>query len=81
MTGASGGGGKTGNTLGDEIVAVVEDLYVKDEYRERGIATQLLRKVVKVRRRKLPLSKGFETFYGICQKDFLLSPQSALCAP
>ena len=35
-------------TVGEDIVAVVEDLYVRPEYRNIGVATQLLRKVLKV---------------------------------
>ena len=35
---------------GEDIMAVVEDLYVTDSYRGRGVATQLLRKVIKVRK-------------------------------
>ena len=33
---------------GDDPVAVVEDLYVRQDFREKGIATQLLRRVIKV---------------------------------
>ena len=35
--------------MGDDPVAVIEDLYVNPAYRGRGIATQLFRKVLKVR--------------------------------
>jgi len=32
----------------DDPVAVIEDLFVKQEFRERGIATQLWKKALKV---------------------------------
>ena len=34
--------------MGDDPVAVIEDLFVNPAYRGRGIATQLFRKVLKV---------------------------------
>ena len=39
---------RTVNSGHDDPVAVIEDLYVKTKYRNRGIATQLWRKVLKV---------------------------------
>ena len=39
---------RTVNSGHDDPVAVIEDLYVKPKYRNRGIATQLWRKVLKV---------------------------------
>ena len=41
------GGGS--NAHHDDPVAVIEDLYIKPQYRSYGIATQLWRKVLKVR--------------------------------
>jgi len=38
---------RTVNSGHDDPVAVIEDLYVKSKYRNRGIATQLWRKVLK----------------------------------
>ena len=39
----------TNNGSNDDPVAVIEDLYIKPSYRGYGIATQLWRKVLKVR--------------------------------
>ena len=39
----------TSNPHHDDPIAVIEDLYIKPQYRGYGIATQLWRKVLKVR--------------------------------
>ena len=48
----TGGGSNVSNTgynaHHDDPVAVIEDLYIKPQYRRCGIATQLWRKVLKV---------------------------------
>ena len=62
--------GANGACSTDDPVAVVEDLYVAPDYRGRGIATQLFRKVLQVSSQFAALPLPLFTLISCCKWHF-----------
>ncbi len=63
-------------------MAVVEDLYVHPAYRGRGIATQLFRRVLKVRYKTENTKNRLASRFSCCGgPPFLASPFSGFASP